>query len=242
MITRLVLPGDKVEMKSTGIGADGRPTNIKSYTTKVYDVLSDKSLEIYLPIEKTKFVLLSVGEEYLFTFHGINGLYQGYGTIEARYKDDQFYVLKINMSSELTKCQRRNYYRYNCNLDVHYRELEKEELLAIVSRKAFALDTELAMKKATMLDLSAGGIRFVTNELKEEQSVLYCCFHLPINGKLKMFEVLTKVLSVKQVDNKRGLFEHRVKYVNMREEEKEEIIRFIFDEERKTRKTARSRQ
>ena len=53
--------------------------------------------------------------------------------------------------------------------------------------------------------------------------------------KLRYFRpVITKVLDVKEVENRPGTFEHRVQYINMDTEEREEIIKYIFDEERRT--------
>ena len=45
-----------------------------------------------------------------------------------------------------------------------------------------------------------------------------------------------KILSVKPVENREGVFEHRLKYINIEVEKREEIIRYIFQEERKNRK------
>ena len=48
-------------------------------------------------------------------------------------------------------------------------------------------------------------------------------------------------MSVRELENRKGVFEHRVQYINMDAEEREEIIKYIFDEERKTIKNKRDR-
>ena len=45
-----------------------------------------------------------------------------------------------------------------------------------------------------------------------------------------------KVIAVRELDEHRGLYEHRAQYINIDTMEREEIIRFIFEEERKHRK------
>ena len=45
--------------------------------------------------------------------------------------------------------------------------------------------------------------------------------------------------AVKELENRRGMFEHRVQYYNLDVNTREEIIRFIFEEERKSRKKER---
>lgn len=55
----------------------------------------------------------------------------------------------------------------------------------------------------------------------------------------KKYDVVGKVLAVKELENRRGMFEHRVQYYNLDVNTREEIIRFIFEEERKSRKKER---
>lgn len=47
---------------------------------------------------------------------------------------------------------------------------------------------------------------------------------------------MAKILVSIEVENKPGSYEHRAQYINIDTSEREEIIRFIFEEERKRRK------
>ena len=51
----------------------------------------------------------------------------------------------------------------------------------------------------------------------------------------KTYNLVGKILSVKELENRRGTFEHRVQYINIDNQQREEIIRYIFEEERKNR-------
>jgi c-di-GMP-binding flagellar brake protein YcgR len=51
--------------------------------------------------------------------------------------------------------------------------------------------------------------------------------------------VIGKVLAVSELENRPGTYEHRVQYYNMDESVREEIIKFIFEEERRNRKKDR---
>ena len=57
-----------------------------------------------------------------------------------------------------------------------------------------------------------------------------------MGGRTKQCETIGEILSTRELENKKGTFEHRVRYVDMGEGEREEIIRYIFEEERKNRK------
>ena len=56
-----------------------------------------------------------------------------------------------------------------------------------------------------------------------------------IKDKLKDYNVVGKVLAVRPSENRKGVYEHRVQYINMGTDDREEIIRYIFEEERKHR-------
>ena len=66
---------------------------------------------------------------------------------------------------------------------------------------------------------------------------MICCkYHLVIDGKDKDYTLIAKIIMVRELDDKPGLYEHRAQYINIDTIEREEIIRFIFEEERKNRK------
>jgi c-di-GMP-binding flagellar brake protein YcgR len=48
--------------------------------------------------------------------------------------------------------------------------------------------------------------------------------------------VTGKVLKVEPLENRDGLFEHRVQFLKISDSEREDIIHYIFEEERKIRK------
>ena len=66
--------------------------------------------------------------------------------------------------------------------------------------------------------------------------MILCRYCLLINGENKVYNLVGKVLSARELENRKGVFEHRVQYVNVDAAEREEIIKYIFDEERKNLK------
>ena len=59
---------------------------------------------------------------------------------------------------------------------------------------------------------------------------------IPVNEKPKQFKVAGLVLQIKIIEERQGLYEHRIQYIGMGRDEREEVIKFIFEEERKNRK------
>ena len=77
MIEKFISPGDKVEMKSTvNVVLPDGTKGIKTYKSSVYDILDEGRLEIVMPKDQTKLVLLPVDGEYDVCFYTHGGMYR----------------------------------------------------------------------------------------------------------------------------------------------------------------------
>jgi c-di-GMP-binding flagellar brake protein YcgR len=206
----------------------------KIYISKVFDIISDERISILMPMEKTKLILLPVDGEYDLCFYTTHGLYQCFARVTDRYKDNNVFVLILDLTSNLRKYQRRQYYRFSCALNMDSRPLKEEEISA-AEREHKLLEPGLPLKRSIIVDISGGGLRFVSDYRYEEKSMILCRYNLIIADRDKQYDLVAQVLSVHELDNRPGVFEHRVQYVNMDVDDREEIIRYIFDEERKSR-------
>ncbi len=236
LLSKYVTPGSRVDLQEAermrDEGAEGR----KSYQSRVLDVISEDRVEIAMPMEKSKLILLPVDGEYDLYFYSDSGLYQCYARIVDRYKNNSLYVLVFDLISNLRKHQRREYYRFSCALEMSSRELQEEEEAALSGEGGRILMPQLPLKSSVIVDISGGGLRFVANYAYELQSLILCRYNLTVAGENKEYNLIGKVLSVRELENRKGVFEHRVQYVNVDDAEREEIIRYIFDEERRTLK------
>lgn len=235
MLSKYVFAGDKVDLQAVGRVSDSGEEKKKVYTTKVYEVLTEDRLEVIMPMEKTKLILLPIDGEYDLCFYTSMGLYQCFARIIDRYKSNNIYVIVFELTSNLRKHQRRDYYRFSCVLDMKTRELKQEEVKAVEANHVL-LVPGLPLRRSLIVDISGGGIRFISDHAYEENSMVYCTYQLINDGVAKDFEVVGRVLSVKEVSNRPGEFEHRVKYVNLENDAREQIIKFIFEEERRIRR------
>ncbi len=239
MISKFLSPGEKLELQILEHAKQDNDDNKRIYYSQINDILSEDRLEITMPMEKTKLILLPVDTEYDMTIYTAQGLYQCFVRVVDRYKSDNMYLLVVELTSNLRKNQRREFYRFSCALEMCSRNLEEEEIQAIENKVPYSLVPGLPLKRSVIADISGGGLRFLSNQKYEPNSLLYCSYHLVINNVRKLYEVVGKVLYVREMENRPGVFEHRVKYINMEEEKREEIIKFIFQEERKNMKRDR---
>lgn len=237
MLSILISPGDKVELQAVErLREEGAEEDRKVYHSQVYDILSADRMEVIMPMEKTKLILLPVDSVYDVVFYTSGALYQCFARIIDRYKSNNVYILVLELTSNLRKHQRREFYRFSCALDMCSRPLVEEEMKAIEQKEALYLTPGLPLKRSVIVDISGGGLRFIADQKYEKDSMIYCTYNLLLDGQSKEYSLVGKILNVKPVENKRGVFEHRVQYIDIEVEKREEIIRYIFQEERKNRK------
>ncbi len=247
MLSDIVVAGQIVELQAVSPvteeedGAEkSEAVEKKVYRTKVFDVLSEDQLEIMMPLEKGKVVLLPVDGEFDLCFYAEKGLYQCYARVLDRYKSNNVYIVVLELTSNLRKHQRREFYRFGCALGLSTRLLQEEEITA-VEQGRFYLVPGLPLKQGVIVDISGGGLRYIATERYAEGASIYCTYKLIIKGAEKQFHLAGRVLSVKELEDKPGTYEHRVQYINMDVDEREEIIKYIFEEERRQRHKATNR-
>lgn len=241
MIEKFISPGDKLELKSTvSVMLPDGTEGVKTYRTSVYDILEDGRLEMVMPMEQTKLVLLPIDGEYDVCFFTHEGMYRADVRIVDRQKINGIYILVAEMISNLHKFQRREYYRFNCLVDMKARELTRQEAEAFV-RGNFHLIPKKEMIRGVIVDISGGGTRFVSRQQFNEGSIILMYFNLMIMENERPFALAAKVIYSAEIANRANEYENRVKFDFIDTVTREEIIKYIFDEERKNRKNGKGR-
>jgi len=236
MLSNYVSPGYRVDISPIEKKRnDVNEMDRKVYKSQVTEIISDDRLEIAMPMEKGRLVLLPIDKEFEIHFYTERGLFQCFARILDRFKRNNMYILSLELTSNLRKHQRREYYRFSCSLELDTRILVKEEIDSLKEEKIDFI-SGLPLKKGVIADISGGGLRFLASEQYEVGSLVMCKWHLVVEGHLKEYNLIGRVLFSQELDVRNGEYEHRVQYINVDKIEQEEIIRFIFEEERKSRK------
>lgn len=233
ILSKYVAPGGEVELRAIDRErepGDGRQR--KSHRSRVLRVLTENRVEVAMPIVDGKLILLPVDGEYDMYFYGNNVVYQCNARVADRYRYNGQYVLVMDLTSNLRNYQRREYYRFSCALEMDSRELGEEEEISVAAQEE--LLPELPLKSSVIVDISGGGLRFVAYYAYEVNSLILCKYRLQIEGREKEYRLVGKVLAVNELEKEPGVFDHRVQFVNVDPQDREEIIQYIFDEARKT--------
>lgn len=235
VVSKFISPGCKIELETIEEIADGEGNSKKrKYDSRVMDVLDEDNLEILMPMIQTKLVLLPLNGQYDIHFATGKGFFQCRGKVVERYKSDNVYLLQIELISGLERYQRREYFRYNCTIDMETRLLNENENNFLLNDKEFEFE-ELPTQHSTILDISGGGIRFISNADYPPETNLFCNFKLGNEPYGRYFKLICRILNKKPVENQKDTYEYRLIFVNVDNKEREEIIRIIFQEERRNR-------
>lgn len=235
LLSKFISPGARIELEAIERVLHDDGSEKKIYESKVVDVIGEDRLEIFMPIEQTKLVLLPVNGEYRIHFFTSRGLFQCDAIVSNRYKNGALYLLEMKLMSPLQKYQRREFYRFPCMIDMEVRDLTADEKRGIEQEGQFIAEDDLKGDKAVILDLSGGGLRFTSATPFEPKSIVVCNYVLRRECGNKRMCIAGELLSCKRLENNPGQYEQRVRFTHISPREREENIRFIFEEERKKR-------
>lgn len=247
MVRDVVVIGDKVELKIIDKNED---KDKKIYKSKVLDFPDYKSIKITMPIIKGRIIPLAVGDKYNVRFFTQTGLYECKGSITDRSNDDNVYILTVEFISALEKYQRRQFYRLNCVLDTDYYIATEEELTLRYKLKRNAFKSEEEKKECQeallkckqdwhngiIVDLSGGGIRLMSESVHETGDTVQ--MQIQFNSSkitIKADYITGIVISLERMLNRIGFYEYRIQFSDVIKEDRENIIKYIFEEEIKLR-------
>ncbi len=241
MLSDRVIVGDKVDL--TEVRSEEKITRSgiierKTYSTRVYDIVSEDEIKVNMPFEEGHIVLLEVGDDYDLCFYSGNGLYQCYARVTDRYKSDNVYVLCMELTSPLRKFQRREYYRLNCILNMKCREVGEKEFSEIKDNDVSIVNTDLILEDGVIVDISGGGAKFISDRQFEKESKILFMFNLDLGGHQKEYSIIGRMILSEELEGRPGEYKNHIQFINIKDRDREGIIRYIFEEERKIRRKA----
>ena len=243
----LIETGTKLELKK--IRHVETMEDVRYVSRFLYQKSADEAV-IEMPVKSGRMIPLEPNELFQVCFYTTKGLYQCQSQVVSRHYEDSLPVAVIKLRSEFEKLQRRQYYRMECLLQMEFCSLSEEEYDELLAQKsdswsepAAKVQSEEAQTNGRLrfysgvaLDISGGGIRFNSSYEAQPGDIIALRIAFTEEEVRKIQMLFAKVLTVVPVQNRSGMFEHRVEFVSISNMERESIIRYIFLEERKRRK------
>lgn len=255
MLERLLSAGDKVEVMRTS-GLANSQSDKKVYYSLLVDIEADDKLIVTMPIDGGRVIPLAVGDRYWLVFYTHSGIYQAKAMIVGRERQGNIHVMVLKTLSELERIQRRQFYRIECLMKVEYRVMDETEangyeLLRTKSYKTIEdrqkikrllLPEGNEWYKGVAIDISGGGLRFNTKIEHENPDYLELRFTLNIGNIAKDIVAPARVIHYGPVRKLEDTFEFRVEFVEIENKQREDIVQFVFHEDRNRRKMIQERK
>jgi c-di-GMP-binding flagellar brake protein YcgR len=253
MLREVLTLGDKIDIKL--LDRNGKSVrDAKTLVSKLMDFLDTDVISITTPFANGRTIPLEVGEYYNLCFYTDKGLYQCRGVALNNHREDKSIMSVMRITSSLEKYQRRQYFRLECIQDIVYRIIteEEEQLEQKLIMNAFG-DSEVLSElrtrlmelnrdwiRGSMTDLSGGGAKFTSDRQHNVGEKIQMKLKLTAFEEKKEIMVDAAIIYSGDIINRRDIFEHRVEFTNISRKDREELIRYIFEQERKRRKYDRN--
>ncbi len=208
--------------------------------SQVDDVRSNGTIVIEMPMYKGRIVLVNVDSNYELLFYSKKGLYRALCQVTERFKEGNLMFATVFPITELVKFQRREYFRLQCMIDMKAIVINKEKALAMsdadIMTFAAAPVVVENMKPGVMVDISGGGCRFSSKEQYNPGDLILIDVCLENENDRLPILFLMDVLHCNRLQNSVDTFETRGEFQKLNPKLRERIIKYIFDEDRKSRK------
>ncbi len=222
--------GDKVDIVSANSVKESERKSV--YLSQIVDIENSTQLKIMMPTLGTRVVPLEVNKRFTCTYYTSKGLYAGDFVVIERLREGSMPVLKLEVRTPLKKVQRREYYRYDCMLPMKYRIANKDEKITEEQLK------DLEWFDGVVVDLSGGGMRFVVPGSLPKDSYVQFKLVLEIKGEYKEFYLYGDIISSRTSPNNPRVLECRTQFSTITEAERDKIVGYIFEQERKKRSSS----
>lgn len=216
----------KILKKNMRLVVVDKKTN-SSYKSTIQEINLD-NIAVSLPLgdmqsrlprdsSMTKFIIYV--DDAVITFHS---------SIVGSRADEKIPLYLIAWPQSFERYQRREYFRQPCVLDALY------WVLPAPHRDVQIFDPDLVLdlgepQKATVVDISGGGLRLASKTKHEEDDLLAFCLRLQSSMEKKDIWLQGRIIRCfSPVRKRERLYQYAVNYCGIPEKTKEEIIRFIF--------------
>jgi len=253
MLQDILSIGDKIDVRQ--INQMGKLMhNVRTYVSQVVDFVDFDVINIATPIGNSKVIILDVGECYSLCFYSNKGLYQCNCVVMNNYRDKNLIIAVVRLTSDLEKFQRRQYYRLECIHEVEYRIISREEEIfdnklrlddfrnieeRSECRKKLNLFNQV-WNRASFTDLSGGGARFNSTLNHQPGEKVRIRFDFILGKELKKLLIGAEIISSTKLLNRNGIYEQRVEFKDIGKIDRENLIKFIFEQERRRRRNDKS--
>ena len=210
------------------------------YISSVFGVTKKEEVIFHIPTRKGHTVTIPMNIPFNAVFNTKRGMFQITGQITKRGRLENFPVYVFVPETKLTKVQRRDYFRFECLLPIKVLPIPRD--VAILPNMVLVEDdlekygnTYGKAVSGTILDISGGGAKFSAKYDIDTERYMYVSFKLKTQAIDETINVIARRVK-SEYKEEFGIYEHRIEFLFKEPEDRETIIKYIFDEDRRLRK------
>ncbi len=209
-----------------------------TYVSQILD-FEDDTIIAALPIYEGHLVTLEVESHLECYFYTQKGIYKAMAVIISRYKEKNLYLMKMELTSELKKFQRRQYFRLPCNIQVDMRPLNISEVIDYSSSHIVADNPDAEIINGVIVDISGGGLRVFSARNFNKDEYVYVRFSIDMNVGVKDIELMARVVMSIESHNMENYYDIRLQFKDISPQTRDSIVKYIFEQQRKNQSKGR---
>lgn len=236
-------PGTPIEFTIASTNSDIE-NNIEEdrsvYISSVFGVTKKGEIIFHIPTRKGHTVTIPMNVPFNAVFNTKKGMFQLTGEITKRGRLENFPVYVFEPSTGMKKVQRRDYYRFQCLIPIQVLPIPED--VAILPNMILVEDDLEKYGNSygrpvsgNIMDISGGGAKFYADSDVVTDRYMYVSFRLVSQTVNETINVIARRVRSEYKEGRR-VFEHRIEFLFKEPEDRETIIKYIFDEERRLRK------
>ncbi|TCO79927.1 flagellar brake protein [Marinisporobacter balticus] len=190
------------------------------FVSQVMDIIDEKAMFIATPIAKNVLVPIDIGKIIKISYFKKNlGTYGFNAEVVERKNVGDISYMRVKKIGEVFRIQRRNFFRLEVLLNGEVNVIESQN----GNEKTISVLTK---------DISGGGVRVISKEALEVGSAV----EIKIETKNKPIVVQGEVLRCVLYEESNYNFDIGIIFKDIDKKEREQIIAFVFDYQRRMRK------
>lgn len=217
-------PGTKLEIQLLDFSLGDKDIN-KLFVSEFEWAEGEDIICVAAPIYEGKYLTASNGTNMYVYISISNQFYKLKASLTDRIVKDGLPIYKLSIENEMEKIQRRQFFRFDCVLDIKCREVEMVNSTAVPKGN---------FTKGLTRDISGGGTCLALVEGIEKGKFIECELQLSESKIIKFYGTIVR--SIKTDSESKNKYEAGVEFYNIDNRSRETIISFIFEEQRKLRK------
>ena len=232
-------PGDKIDVRVTKELNNGKgiTKTILIFKSQLLDSIDSQTITMAMPTQAGKTILFPVGAEFEAIFYTDGGtLLHADAVVIARKNDGGILMMDVQITSDITKFQRREFYRLTKLIDIiYYRvpidigmdaSLEEQYEMALLMHPLKGI-------KGTLINVSGGGVKIIISEELKEKELILVKFSLSSDENEKIYQLMAETIACTPSEKAKGQYDVRLKFVAIDKAVQDDLVKQIVNEERR---------